>query len=299
MRRALVAILATGAFACGTSSTPSGFGNPDGSVATPDGSSGDDDGGPIPCLCLPDGSLGVPDGSPTTNQVAIVYGESPDTLYALDPLTKAVTVVGAFSGGCSGVEDIALDKDSNMYGTTSAALYKIDRATAVCTLIKNGTYPNSLSFVPAGTLDPNVEALVGYNAGNYVRIDPTTGVVTTVGAIGGGFSSSGDIVSVKGGSTYLTVTGTGCSAEDCLIEVNPTTGALVKNWKSVAHNQVFGLSFWAGSLYGFDNGGDLFEIDLTNGVLTTKTIPVPNPPAGLEFWGAGSTTSAPVTPPPK
>jgi hypothetical protein len=296
-RVALLAVVAV-AVGCGTSSPPSGF-TTDASTGTPGTPLGDDDGGtsnPIPSF---DGSLG---GGGTidaaSNQIAVVYGESPDTLYSLDPVTKAVNVVGAFSG-CTSVEDIALDKDSNMYGTTENALYKIDTATAACTLIAKGTYPNSLSFVPAGTLDPNVEALVGYNGSDYVRIDPTTGAVTTVGSIGSGLSSSGDIVSVIGGSTYLTVTGTGCSTNDCLIEVDPKTGALVKNWKSVGHNQVFGLSFWAGALYGFDDGGDLFEIDLTNGVLSTKTITVPNAPAGLEFWGAGSTTSAPVSPPAK
>jgi len=297
-RTALLALLAAGSFACGTSSPPPGFTPDASSPTTPASPSGDDDGG-VNLTPGFDGSLGggTVDSS-SSNQIAIVYGESPDTLYSLDPDTKAVSVVGVFSG-CTGVEDIALDKDSNMYGTTSDGLYAIDRTSAKCTLIATGTYPNSLSFVPAGTLDPNVEALVGYNGSDYVRIDPTSGVVTTVGSIGSGLSSSGDIVSVIGGSTYLTVTGTGCETDDCLIEVDPKTGALVKNWKSVGHIAVYGLSFWAGSLYGFDDGGDLFEIDLTNGVLTTTTIAVPNPPLGLEFWGAGSTTSAPVSPPVK
>ena len=56
------------------------------------------------------------------------------------------------------------------------------------------TYPNSLSFVPKGTVDPNVEALVGYNGGTYVRIDTVTGAVTSIGNLGSGYSSSGDIV---------------------------------------------------------------------------------------------------------
>jgi hypothetical protein len=220
-----------------------------------------------------------------------VYGHSPDTLYKLDPVTKAVTVVGKFQG-CTQIIDIAIDESNNIYGTTQSGLWAIDRATAKCTLLAQGDYPNSLSFVPKGTLDPNEEALVGYDGSTYIRIDKKTGQITPVGSIGGGFTSSGDIVSVKGGSTYLTVKGTGCA--DCLIEVNPKTGAMVKNFGQVSHDDVFGLAFWAGQLYGFDNGGELFEISLQGGSVKTTPIAIPGSPAGLQFWGAGSTTSAPL-----
>src|SRR5215472_567374 len=129
----------------------------DGSIATYDG----------PTL---GGEGGNPEGG--TGGTAEVFAESLDTLFKLDPTTKAVTVVGMFQG-CSQVVDIALDKDSNMYATTIDGFYKVDRTSAACTLIQMGSgYPNSLSFVPAGTLDPNVEALVGYVNDQYVRIDP-------------------------------------------------------------------------------------------------------------------------------
>jgi hypothetical protein len=229
-------------------------------------------------------------------QVAIVYGHSADTLYAVDPNTKAVTTVGPFVGCDDTVIDIALNKSSQMYATTFSGVFTVDPTTAVCTLIAAGSYPNSLSFVPAGTLDPTVEALVGYNGASYVRIDPTTGALTTVGSLGSsGYSSSGDIVSVIGGGTYLTVTGgSDCASNDCLVEVNPTTGALVTNYGSVQHSAVYGLAFWAGNVYGFDSGGDLFEVTFPDaGGLAITTINIPNPPAGLSFYGAGSTTAAP------
>jgi hypothetical protein len=154
------------------------------------------------------------------------------------------------------------------------------------------SYPNSLSFVPAGTLDPNAEALVGYQGATYVQINTTSGAITNVGGLTGGYQSSGDIVSVIGGGTFLTVNGNNCG--DCLLQVNPTTGDMIQNYGSVNHASVFGLAFWAGTVYGFDDGGQVFSIDVTNGMVTTNDIPVPNPPAGLEFWGAGSTTSAPA-----
>jgi hypothetical protein len=232
------------------------------------------------------------------NQPAVVYGHSDNTLYKLDPDTKAVSVLGTFQG-CTKVTDVALDANSNMYVTTQTGLYSVDIASVKCTLIAMGTYPNSLSFVPAGTLDPNVEALVGYVDDEYVRIDLTSGKMTNIGKLNGGSGvvSSGDIVSVKGGSTYLTVKGgSSCTKNDCLLEVDPTTGAMTHNWGSVGHQSVFGLAFWAGAVYGFDNAGDLFEVDFSGTKAQTTAIPIPSAPSGLQFWGAGSTTSAPVGP---
>jgi len=236
-------------------------------------------------------------GTPEPTGPAEVFAHSDETLYKLDPLTKEISVVGPFDG-CSSVIDIAIDKDSKVIATTFDGLYWIDKTNAKCTLIANGGYPNSLSFVPAGTLDPNVEALVGYNGSTYVRIDPVSGAVTNIGSIGGGYFSSGDIVSVKGGGTYLTVNGNGCG--DCLLEVDPKTGSLVKNWGPVSFfSSIYGVAFWGGSVYGFTSGGSLVEITFDQGVLQATNIPLPFMPTSAYFWGAGSTTIAPPTPPPK
>jgi hypothetical protein len=247
---------------------------------------------------LGDGGITGSGGGVSGMAVTEVYGQTSDTLYKLDPLTNAVTMVGAFHGCNGSVIDIALDKNSNMYGTTSGAVYKIDRQTAVCTHIADGSYPNSLSFVPAGTLDPNEEALVGYDMNNnYIRIDTTTGAITTIGPLIDNYASSGDIVSVIGGGTYLTVTGGSFTdpCADCIVEVDPKTGHVTKNIGHLGHGAVFGLAFWGGSCYGFDAEGEVFQIDLANA--HTTVIPTPNAPPGLAWFGAGSTTSAPLVPP--
>jgi hypothetical protein len=241
------------------------------------------------------GSLGQqqPPSKEDPAEVAEVFGHSATTLYRLDPLTKAVDVVGDFKG-CGPVVDIALDEKSTLIADSYAALYKVDKATAQCTEIAKGAYPNSLSFVPKGTVDPNAEALVGYDGGDYLRIDVDTGAVTKIGSLGGSFQSSGDIVSVKNGKTYLTVKGGSCDAHDCLVEVDPATGKMLKNWGSIEHQKVFGLSFWGGKVYGFDNAGQLFEVTFGTNQLATTEIPIPKAPSTLQFWGAGSTTAAPL-----
>jgi len=311
----LFALAALGG-ACG-GSTPSGFGGgTDAGIGTDHTTQPETDGPSIDGL-----HLGTDSGPETGKKdsssgeagtgTAVVYAESPDTLYSLDPLTNAITVIGPFIGDCASqpgegsfcatdccdVTDIALDAESNAYVTTFGAFYSLDLTTASTKFIASNSYPNSLSFVPKGTLDPTEEALVGYNGATYVRIDTTTGAITDVGGLTGGYASSGDIVSVIGGGTFLTVTGPGCSAGDCLLQVDPMTGDLIQNYGSTNHSEVYGIAFWAGSVYGFDDEGQVFSISYSSGSIVTTPIAVPSPPPGLAFWGAGSTTSAPKSQP--
>jgi hypothetical protein len=213
-------------------------------------------------------------------------------LYKVDPKTKAVMTVGTFD--CtSSVIDLAIDENNKGYMTTFGGLYSVDLSNAKCMMIAQGSYPNSLSFVPKGTLDPNAEALVGYFGSQYVRINTMTGVISNVGALTGGYTSSGDIVSVKNGGTFLTVKGTNCS--DCLLQVDPKSGNLVQNYGSLGYTDVFGIAYWGGTVYGFTNGGQLFQVTAQNMMIKTTLIPIPNAPNGLQFWGAGSSTSNPIT----
>jgi hypothetical protein len=222
-----------------------------------------------------------------------VFAHSGDTLWKLDPVSKAVTVVGSLSSCNDSVLDIAIDEDGTIFGATSGGLYRIDSATAQCIFVTSGSYPNSLSFVPKGTLDPDEEALVGYDGETYTRIDKTTGAKTAVGSLGDGYRSSGDVVSVINGGTYLTVKGNGCN--DCIVQVDPATGALQRSIGALGHTNVFGLAFWGGSAYGFSDSGELFEVDLTTAAATS--IEMPDAPPELSFFGAGSTTAAPLVQP--
>ena len=291
--------------ACGSGAAPSGFAQLDGGEASSvtgggDGgsNSGSSSGG---CSSSSSGGGGgglVGDGGRAPQEasapaVAVVYAHSPGTLYRLDPTTTQIAVVGPFTGGCSNVIDLAIDSSSNAYVTTSGELWKLDLATAACTGIASGSYPNSLSFVPKGTVDPNAEALVGYVGSEYIHIDTTSGAISNVGSLKNGYTSSGDIVSVIGGGTFLTVKGGPASCGDCLLQVSPTTGDLIQDYGDIKHVDVFGLAFWAGTAYGFDNGGQVFSIAWQNGALVTSDIAVPSPPPNLQFWGAGSTTAAP------
>jgi hypothetical protein len=234
------------------------------------------------------GSSGAP-----PPQAGEVYGHSDGTLYRVDTRTREISEVATFQG-CAHVADIALDLRSTIYASTGAELYLIEAASGRCSRVAQGSFPNSLSFVPAGVLDPTEEVLVGYDGGDYVRVDVASGKVTKVGQLGGGFQSSGDMVTAKDGKGYVTVKGPGCA--DCIVQVDPKTGALVKNLGSLGHTDVFGVAFWGGELYGFTNEGSVLLIELAGDAAKVTELPFAGKPAGLQFRGAGSTTSAPLGP---
>jgi hypothetical protein len=223
--------------------------------------------------------------------VSDVYAHSAALLVRLDPATSGVSTVGSFDA-CGSVFDIALDEGANLYGVSDTGLYKIDAKTAHCTLIAGGSYPTSLSFVPKGMLDPKAEVLVGYQGADYIRIDPATGAKTKLGTISVPGSAIGDLVWVTAGKMYATLSGSaGCTANDCLIEVDPTNGKVLKNLGALPYHNVVGLSYSGGKLYGFSDASAVFEFTLST--LVAKSIPISGAAAGLSYAGAGSSTSSP------
>jgi hypothetical protein len=242
-----------------------------------------------------------------------VYAHSDSTLWLLEPISKQVTMVGAFD--CVGTTvgsmvDIAIDRTGKMTGSAGisfnnalgGALVSIDPTTARCTVLTRGPdLLTSLTYVPAGTLDANVEALVGYADDKYVRVDPATGALTQIGplnnAASGGVTwvSSGDVVSIKDGGTYLTVKAQGANTSaggDRIVQVDPRTGALMRVIGPTGSDDVLGLGYWGGIAYGFTLAGTLIQIDLMTGAGTP--IPIPGAPTDLAFYGAGTTTVAPI-----
>ncbi|MBX3188811.1 MAG: hypothetical protein KF819_17465 [Labilithrix sp.] len=239
-----------------------------------------------------------------------VYAHTTDTLYLFEPLSRNLTLIGKFSCLNNGevVIDIAVDRTGGMYATTFSRFLSVDPITATCNQIALGSYPNSLSFVPAGTVDPAKEALVGYApaegsviSDQYVRIDTTTGAMTRLGDLNTGsiikYKSSGDIISLiqDGNKAYATVKYQLADAGpiDLLAEVDPEKGAIKRIIGSTNETDLFGFGYWAGKGYGFSDNGRIIEIDMTNGSsVVVKTLTVDG---GIGAWyGAGVTTQAPV-----
>lgn len=205
------------------------------------------------------------------------------------------------------VVDMAVSGSGAAYATTwgTKSTYSrfltFDPLTADCTVVAESTtrsYPNSLSFVPKGTVDPDADALVGYEntdqGTRYVRIDLATGAISDIGwlqvdLVATRLECSGDIVALDGGKAYLTVRPLDGVGSDELVEVDPRTGKLLREIGPTGFEKLWGLAYWQGKAYGFSGTGQVLEIDLATGKGTAMTLGgVPK-----SFLGAAVSTVAP------
>lgn len=245
------------------------------------------------------------DDAPPVTEMSRVYAHSGGMLYRMDSLTLAATPIGAMSGlpQNRSLLDLAVDKDGKLVGITREGLFGLSETTGAATLIKDLQASaqgfTSLSYVPGATsTDP--EMLVSANdQGDVFRIDPTTGDAIKIGNYGtapGGAQivSSGDLFGVTGFGIWATVD-VGDEEMDYLARIDPNNG-----WKatlvgqSTGYNQIFGLGFWGGKIYGFvDNGfdiggGKMIQISEIDGSAIELSS------ADVRWFGAGVTTKAPI-----
>ena len=257
--------------------------------STRPGVTGDDDGSGADGGGMSDAGLG---------SASLVYAHTGNTLYRVDSTTLSVVEVGPLAGiGTESLTDLAIDKNQKMVGITLDKLYSIDSSTGAATLIKDlsqsATGFTSLSYIPTDLTDPNsTDILVTANdEGAVYQIDPTMGTATMIGSYGsnaqGKIVSSGDLIGVRNLGIYATVD-VGEQTNDYLAKIDPATWQATPIGSGTGFDQIFGLGYWAGTVYGFTAKGDMITIDISTGVGTKVS-------AGSQAWyGAGVTTDAPV-----
>ncbi len=244
---------------------------------------------------------GVVVDSSVTPATSRVYGHSSDRLYRLDPDTLAPTELGAMTGLDTALLDLAVDKNDRLVGITRMKLYSLSATNGAATLIRDLSASaqnfTSLSYIPgAAASDPDV--LVSANdQGNVYRIDETSGSASLLGNYGmhNGMQivSSGDIFGVRGYGVFATVD-VGTGTMDYLAKIDPTTWKATPLPNHTGYDQIFGLGFWGGKIYGFvadtqpATTGKLIEINPTTGTATMLNT------SGVRWFGAGVTTSAPI-----
>ena len=215
-----------------------------------------------------------------------IFVHTGQTLFKLDLESFAIAKVADFSGCSGSVIDIAASSDGTLFAASSGGLFRVQPSDGTCTSVASGSYPNSLCMVPKGVLDADSEVLVGFVGSVYVQIDRDNGAFTILGNLGSAeLTSSGDMIALPaGGAAYLTVTGPGCA--DCLVEIDPKTGAIVNMVGPLGYEFVYGLASSQGRAFGFTSAGEAFRVDVTSG--ETTPIVIPNPPPGISFFGAAS-----------
>jgi hypothetical protein len=246
-----------------------------------------------------DGGAPLVDAAPSADATptfqGVIYAHSNSDLYTVDPDTLQISHVGPFIWPASIVDDvmtdIAVDHDGNITGVSFDKVYSVDHLTVMCTYLAPLTEQfNGLSYVPSMAIDgtPGNDVLVGATlAGDLWRVDPTTGATTLIGNYNGGFTSSGDIVSVDGFGTVATAKSTG--QNDVLVRIDPTSGTatLIGDTGFI---DIWGLGYWKNKIYGFLSTDQFVIIDPMTGAGTLVTT------ATVNWWGAGVTTSAPIIP---
>ncbi len=222
----------------------------------------------------------------------LVYANTASELYRVDPRGFAITLVGRFTFSDSDQDhqmtDIAVNAAGEIWGITFNAIYRIDAATARCTLVSplEGQY-NGLTFVPVGVLNPSAEVLLAVaGSGDYYVVNTSTGRVQRLGSYGA-YASSGDLVSIASAETWAIVKVLG---EDNLARVDLRTGRTTLVGPTGV-DDVWGLGYWRSRLYGFTQGGQFVTLDPATGRATVQST------ASRAWWGAGVTTIAPVAPP--
>jgi hypothetical protein len=244
---------------------------------------------------------GNPDAAPLPDGdepfMGWVYSHSSNELFRVDPHTLEVTSVGLF-GWPAGMEnelmtDLAVDKEGHLTGVSFGAVYAVDADTAACTYLStlSRTF-NGLSYVPASELGARGDdILVGTTLdGSIWRVDPITGGSEEIGNFGGGYISSGDIVSVDGFGTVATVNLNNEEAIDLLARVDLLHGGTATIIGSTNMYDLWGVGFWGGKVYGFAATNEFVELDTTTGAATLIHDGTVN------WWGAAVTTIAPTVP---
>ncbi|MCO4762180.1 MAG: hypothetical protein KC502_11790 [Myxococcales bacterium] len=223
-----------------------------------------------------------------------MYAHTSSTLYRLELKTKSFVLVGKFTFDKSGssVTDIALDRGSSLYAVTFGDLFVCKTTNAKCTwLMKLPTSFNGLTFVHKGTIYKEEDALIGVaNDGGWYHVDYKANPpkLKKLGSYGTGYTSSGDAFSVLGVGTFATVKKSGVSG-DALVQVDPKTGKVLKNFGAIGASSLYGFAWWDGVFYGFASNGSVWDVDIKTGKgkkLTGFTIPK------VSWWGAGVSTEA-------
>ena len=206
--------------------------------------------------------------------VCFFYAHTDTHLFKVDPFLETATQLGTVPN----LWDMDTHPDGTLYGASDAALYRLEGTTGEWISV------GSLSGVSG---DPNGLAIdldgIAYltSGNNLYTIDLLTAETNLVGAMGGGFESSGDCVVNK--DNTLLMSSRHRAGTDSLIRVNGATGEGTEIG-AMGASSVYGLTAAWGILFGLNSAGQVIQIDENTGaanVVHTFT--------GRRWYGAAST----------
>lgn len=209
-------------WACSGGNGGSGFDDPTGSGGDGGGGGGggsgngafDGGGGKPPSFEAGGGPTygdGATEGSVTVSTT--IYAHTDDTLYSMDPQTKAITMVGKFAGTSGAtndksITDLAVNAKGEVYVNSESVIYKaalpqsaggtVNLTKLASISLQTGQRFYALAFVPVGVFGPN-EALVGGDGnGELWSIDAQTGATKDLGNFGTDPNNTSNVLGLSG-----------------------------------------------------------------------------------------------------
>ena len=235
-------------------------------------------------------------------QPTILYGSSPwsgsSSLSTVNPSTGLVTIIGPF-GTPNSITEIEWSPDgSTLYGTTgggASTIHTIDPTTgavlSTVLQIPTGAALQGLEFDASGVLLATTSFPGPPVPSDLVKVNPATGVLTTIGATG--YNQIGGLAFDSGFNTLYGIT-SGLTVPPILLSVNPSTGVATQIAVTTMTAEASSLEFTAdGRLVTAGNDGNFYEINPITGV-ATLIGPLVNEPklSGLSlrptppvYWG--------------
>lgn len=214
------------------------------------------------------------DDGPALDEISaapIIYIGSETMFGVADVSTRIATPLGNFVDGATAqpltMYELTMGPAGELLGITNqpAKLYRIDKASGTGTLLVALDHDDAYwgaTTAPAGELESGAVVFAGTPGGVLYRIDPATGHVTTVGAFGGSFTVSGDLVWVNGHGLYGTMNSTTCN--DCLVTISPATGQATL-LGDLGAGDFYAAGSWNGRLYAMRGAGECYELDPVTG----------------------------------
>ncbi len=176
--------------------------------------------------------------------------------------------------------DLVATPDGYLFGISTTSVFRINLSDPA-----DSIYVGEHGLVnPYGVgLGPDGQAYAATRDGRLFVLDPTTARTREVGALGGGFVTSGDLA-LAGDVFYASVKD--AARVEHLVVVDPRTGAArhVAPFRDAATgaavSDVYGLVCRDGTLFGLTAAGEILRVDPTTARCTVVAR------TGISWWGA-------------
>ena len=204
---------------------------------------------------------------------APVYANTSGRLYEVEPNTGETLTIGDFrdaSGKVDGFVDIAIDLDGRMFGGTFDAIYRVDpNSGEVEVICSTDVELYAMTFTSDGRLiGGGPESLTIIDIDDNCRVEDLLSDPF--------FETSGDLVGLPDGYLYWTVIG---EESDELVRLDPDSG-MFSPVGSLGYEQLYGLGYDDGELFGFSAEGQIVAISPDSGTTELRSS------GSLAWWGA-------------